>query len=347
MRLNSLFIIMTLIIAACSSDGSQLPTQLALPSVATTTLIPTQLQQLTTPTLPDTIPDVSSQTADSQSSDTVLPTDTPNDCTVQDDWEIYVIQRGDNLVTIASRTGSTVDELTAANCLENPNRVRAGQELYVPNLPETATQRPTSTTTATPIQPTASSIPTTATSRPTSTIAPTASSTPQPSPEASTLNISTIPATNKKTFKSEFGFGIDFPADWFVTDSTTSTVENVFITSFEYTLGDEIPQNRWTDEMVSVTVTIFQETTQETLDDWSQSIMTQLQNATNITDAFAPVTLRTDGELEGRSIDYVTNDDTIVRNYYFIINQHKIQINIGGNFDLAVSVINSLQPVFD
>ena len=120
----------------------------------------------------------------------------------------------------------------------------------------------------------------------------------------------------------------------------------MFITSFEYTLGDEIPQNRWTDDMVSITIAIYQETTDESLSNWSQSIMNQFQNANNIQEVFTPVELRTDGELEGRSIDYVTSDDTIVRNYYFIINNHKIQINIGGNFDLAVPVINSLEPGF-
>ena len=334
MRLISLLILSLIILSACNSDDGQLPTQLDLPG-ATKTLIPTQSQQLVTPTLPEDAADAQTVRSDDDSDPSPAPTDTPFDCNVQDDWDVYVIQRGDNLVGIANRTGSTVDELSAANCLENPNRLRAGQELYVPNLPESQTATATTTPTASAQS---TSTPNVNSVQSTSTVTP-----EPPTAEVTQLSVS---ASINKTFESEIGFGLNFPAKWFITESTTSTVENVFITSFEYTLGEEIPQNSWTDEMVSITITLFQDTTDESLSDWSQSVMNQFQNASNVEEVFSPVTIRTDGELEGQSIDYITNDDAIVRNYYFIINNHKIQMNIGGNFDLAVPIINSLKPVF-
>lgn len=344
MRFISLLILSLVILSACNPDDGLLPTQLDFPA-ATKTLIPTQSQQLTTPTLPQDVADANNQSTNSQDNDATdtssVPTNTPIECNVQDDWDIYLVQRGDNLVGIANRTGSTVDELTEANCLENPNRLRAGQELYVPNLP--ATPSPIATSTVTQSAPVA----TIKTSTPQSSSTPTRTSALDATVVPATSTQSSVAVSINKTYDSEIGFGLNFPVDWFVIESTTSTVENVFITSFEYTLGDEIPQNRWTDEMVSITITIFKETTDESLSDWSQSNMNQFQSANNIEEVFTPVELRTDGELEGRSIDYVTSDDSIVRNYYFIINNHKVQFNIGGNFDLAVPVINSLQPEFD
>lgn len=47
---------------------------------------------------------------------------------------IYIVQSGDTLNTIASRFGITVDELIAANTLENPNYLAAGTELIIPGL---------------------------------------------------------------------------------------------------------------------------------------------------------------------------------------------------------------------
>jgi putative lipoprotein len=58
-------------------------------------------------------------------------------CRVRTDWPVYVVQRGDTLFSIAQRTGSTVGELTFANCLSNPNNITVGQRLHVPRLPDT------------------------------------------------------------------------------------------------------------------------------------------------------------------------------------------------------------------
>ena len=323
MRIISLFLMSILVLSACGTDDGQLPTQLNL-LASTKTLIPTQSQQLTTATLPGTIEVANSQTDNNNNSS--APTNTPIDCNVQDDWDVYTVQRGDNLANIANRTGSTIDELTQANCIDNPNRIRVGQELYVPNSLDATDTVPTST-----------KVPSTIVATIPITPAPTATATLQPSNSSS----------SKTTFESKIGFGLTIPDNWYITESATSAVENAIITSFEYTLGDEIPQNQWSDDMVSITVTVFQATTTETLTQWIQSVVNQLKNATNITDVLAPVTLFTDSEIQGQSIDYISDDETVIRNYYFIINNHRVQISVGGNFDLAVPVVDSLESIID
>lgn len=57
-------------------------------------------------------------------------------CTPPDDWYEYTIVRGDNLSRIANLTNSTVDELIAANCLDDPNRIRVGDVILVPSEPD-------------------------------------------------------------------------------------------------------------------------------------------------------------------------------------------------------------------
>lgn len=319
------FLILIFMLVACGSGDNSLPTQLNLPA-STKTLIPTQAQSLTTPTLSDRVEavDTATDVTNAQSADTQAtanpvtnsPTDTPVNCDVQDEWFEYTVQRGDNLASIANRTGSTIDELTVANCLENPNRLRSGQLLYVPN----------------DIAPSSTPLPTSAG----------ATSVPLQTTSAPVDRTPIVSASLKKTYKNEKGFAFDYPLDWFVTESQTSTVENILITSFEYTAGVEIPQNRWTDEMVSITLTVFEASTTQSLSDWTQTVSQQFQNAANVNEVFLPETVITDDGLQGQLIDYVTNDDTIVRNYYFIINGHQVQVNVGGNVELAIPIVESL-----
>lgn len=56
-------------------------------------------------------------------------------CVPRTDWPVYTVQPRDNLTIIANLTGSSIDELAAANCLQNQNRLLSGQTLYVPTLP--------------------------------------------------------------------------------------------------------------------------------------------------------------------------------------------------------------------
>ena len=45
---------------------------------------------------------------------------------------MYTVQAGDNLLTLARRWGTTVDEIARLNGISNPNLVRIGQELRIP-----------------------------------------------------------------------------------------------------------------------------------------------------------------------------------------------------------------------
>ncbi len=59
----------------------------------------------------------------------------------------HVVQRGENLYRIASRYGTTVSAIVAANGLTNPNRIYIGQRLVIPGGTGTADTTAASTTT--------------------------------------------------------------------------------------------------------------------------------------------------------------------------------------------------------
>ncbi|MCS6835183.1 MAG: LysM peptidoglycan-binding domain-containing protein [Anaerolineae bacterium] len=54
-------------------------------------------------------------------------------CSVVITGQRYRVQRGDSLTAIANRFGVALDDLVAANCIDNPNRIRVGQELIIPD----------------------------------------------------------------------------------------------------------------------------------------------------------------------------------------------------------------------
>ncbi|HXF62642.1 MAG TPA: LysM peptidoglycan-binding domain-containing protein, partial [Caldilineaceae bacterium] len=53
-----------------------------------------------------------------------------------EDWVLYEVKAGDNLTAIANRTGATVSELMAVNCLET-DTILIGAKLYVPSATPT------------------------------------------------------------------------------------------------------------------------------------------------------------------------------------------------------------------
>lgn len=119
---------LTLLIAGCNltSDANS--------SLATDTPPPTRTLPFATDTTPEaSVPNITITPATTSSDNT--PT-TGILCVEQSDWHEYTVQPGDNLTKIAARTRSTVDELIEANCLDNPNRLRVGDTIYVPNEPQ-------------------------------------------------------------------------------------------------------------------------------------------------------------------------------------------------------------------
>jgi len=93
------------------------------------TIPSTPLAQPTNVTVESTIPPVTT------SQPTTIPTAPAVACVPISGWQTYIIQRGDTISSIASKTNSTTEELVAANCLENPNRIVVGDSIFVPNLP--------------------------------------------------------------------------------------------------------------------------------------------------------------------------------------------------------------------
>lgn len=95
-------------------------------------------------------------------------------------WVPYIVRSGENLSTIAQRTGTTVDKLQEANCIPDVNTIRAGERLFAPMQQNiaTPTQQTPLAITLTAISPTVSpSVAITATVAPTTTIAVTATAT--------------------------------------------------------------------------------------------------------------------------------------------------------------------------
>ncbi len=62
----------------------------------------------------------------------LIPTDAP-ECPRPADWiDEYTVKSGDTLTTIAQAIGESLTDLQTANCIDNPNSLRVGQILIVP-----------------------------------------------------------------------------------------------------------------------------------------------------------------------------------------------------------------------
>jgi len=122
-RLITLWLIVAVGVSACSltlSEPAASITPTALPTL-TETSVPTQ-----------TVTPTSEDIGDSTNASNNASVSDESGCTVRDDWFTYTIQSGDTLGRIATLARTTVDDLVAANCLENPNQIFAGQVIRVP-----------------------------------------------------------------------------------------------------------------------------------------------------------------------------------------------------------------------
>jgi LysM repeat protein len=106
------------------------------------------------------------------------------------DWVTYRVQRGDTLFSLARRSGTTVETIMSANCLDSTDII-AGQPLALPRQPDTPTPVPA---TRTPVQDTPTPSGETGTPTPTMSPAPTRTPTRTPSP-TSTGTASATPST--------------------------------------------------------------------------------------------------------------------------------------------------------
>lgn len=125
-------------------EGTETPT---LTPEITVEASPTQPQTPSvtpeTPVEPSpTMTEAPSQTPTEVSTD-VIPSPSPivtdgisqsADCMLPDEWAEYRVQSGDTLSSIALNSGSTIEELTEVNCLEEAGFIVEGQTLFVPTL---------------------------------------------------------------------------------------------------------------------------------------------------------------------------------------------------------------------
>ena len=50
-------------------------------------------------------------------------------------WIPYTVEPGDSMGLLAEQTASTIQELAAGNCLDNPDQLFVGQVIYLPRQP--------------------------------------------------------------------------------------------------------------------------------------------------------------------------------------------------------------------
>jgi LysM repeat protein len=127
---------------ACSLSASEIGSRVSLTTAANTqsptnnsaaastaqpTTIATRIPATTVAVAPTTAP------ADVTNSSAAMP---QTNCVPRGgEWFVYTVVVGDTLASIASRVGSTADELVHANCLSNANLIVPGQSLRVPRSP--------------------------------------------------------------------------------------------------------------------------------------------------------------------------------------------------------------------
>lgn len=161
------------------------PTATAVPPTATAGTEPsatpaadtaTPAADATTPA-PTTIP-----------SETPTPAPSPTCAPPPEDWETYIVQRGEYLSMLAEDYGTTVDEIVANNCLDT-TMIYTGQELLLPAAaqPEATEETPAAAT---------------ATATPAETAVPTQEPTveqPTPAPSATPIQIAAATLTSSPT----------------------------------------------------------------------------------------------------------------------------------------------------
>lgn len=63
----------------------------------------------------------------------------PTQCMPPSGWVSFIVQSGDTLASIARATRTSIEDIRSGNCIEDVNRLRAGQTLYAPRMPQRVT----------------------------------------------------------------------------------------------------------------------------------------------------------------------------------------------------------------
>ena len=56
-------------------------------------------------------------------------------CAVPGNWVQYTVEDGDSLGVLATATGTTIQNIVSANCLNDPDTLFTGQVIYLPTSP--------------------------------------------------------------------------------------------------------------------------------------------------------------------------------------------------------------------
>lgn len=150
------------------------PSNLYLPPLPTATITPT----------PVVIPGVTEEPTSTPARPTVRP------CGRPPGWVPYIIREDDTLYSLSNILGVTIGELQFANCINNPDNIRAGDILFVPFIPvrsptPTSTNMPTQTSvppTNTAVPPTSTPVPPTETPVPPTEVPSETPTTDEPTP---------------------------------------------------------------------------------------------------------------------------------------------------------------------
>ena len=67
---------------------------------------------------------------------TPVPSPGPDACQIPAGWRPYEVRPGNTLFSIARAVGTTITELGRANCLSDLDRIFAGVDIFVPEIPE-------------------------------------------------------------------------------------------------------------------------------------------------------------------------------------------------------------------
>lgn len=59
----------------------------------------------------------------------------PNCAATPPNWVQYTIEPGDSLGLLAEQTNSSISEIVAGNCMENPDQIEIDQVIYLPTTP--------------------------------------------------------------------------------------------------------------------------------------------------------------------------------------------------------------------
>lgn len=80
---------------------------------------------------------------------------TPTACGKPAGWVAYIIKPNDTLFALSQIYKTTFQQLQNANCINDPNQIRAGQTIFVPFIAATSTPNPVPSATNKPFTPTA------------------------------------------------------------------------------------------------------------------------------------------------------------------------------------------------